>query len=669
MSEKKNTVKYKWYAIVLYHVVTFLEGFNLQCTPVCMRAFEMSLGLTASRLSVVFATELLSLLGIAAVWGVLIDMPGDKTKGRKVNHVCSLGMLICGIACILMGCTSGFPLGKDQTSTWFSVANGAHCAGKVLSLMLVSVIATRNVVGQYGWRLYYCVVGYMWLAAAVPTYYGMQPKDKPSGSGGDSQGQSGSGGKKDEFWNGIGDLFTKRSYYFMISLIYVSESCELFMGYIVIYLQYCGVRNQMAGFAISVVHMGNMIAGFIGGYAIQKIHCADKNHGKLLTGIRIIAIRLFAITVLLRKPFQGGDMRWYHYMCLALFGFAQLNRTSIDRTMLSDFVKEKNSAIALSLCRVIAGIPSNFTFPPLIGYLAERAFGYITTDELVEDMDAFTKVTNATALSKSLLYIMGGSCIANMALYGGMMLTYSDDVNKLNEAGKCKEKGTGGGGAGTPSGGSGGSPSGPTSPEGGGSIGTGSPTSSSTSVQPLAATASPSAPAVPTSTQPTVTATATSVICEGISISSTKTTDAKSSEVSYVSCAASSQKASCMAVTGTIESSTSGANDITTNAVATCVGAVSTTESGTAASTICGGIAVYGSNDSKSDDATTAIVACATADVESSSTSKDGGKSRLIIQDCVGVAMRKTKEKGFFLAVGISRNCSFTRNKSSKFKN
>ncbi|KAK1441674.1 multiplied multi-transmembrane transporter-like protein [Babesia gibsoni] len=455
--DAEPSVSYTPWAKVLYHVYPVMDAIDMEILPICMRAFEVAFGCSPATLSVVGAAEQAAVLLMSPLWGYLLTI-------IKPYQVESAAMLVCGMMCILLGTTTnyrmlvlatlvhGAVLGctgpshhkiitssvkKDQRDMWYGIFTGVYYLAAMASSILASRLSLRNVLGQYGWRLYYCVVGYMWLTAAVPTYYGMRPKEKPNGEGKNgSTGQS--GGKGTKFWESIRDLFTKPSYYFMISLIYVSESCELFMGYIVIYLQYCGVRNQMAGFAISVVHMGNMIAGFIGGYAIQKIHCASKDYGKLLTGIGIIAIRLFAITVLLRKPFQGGDMRWYHYMCLLLFGVAMLNRTSIDRTMLSDFVNEKDSAIALSLCRVIAGIPSNFTFPPLIGYLAERAFGYIKTDALVEDMDAFTKVTNATALSKSLLYIMGGSCLANMALYGGMMFTYKTDVDKLKNK-ECKE--------------------------------------------------------------------------------------------------------------------------------------------------------------------------------------------------------------------------------------
>ncbi|KAK1442478.1 hypothetical protein BgAZ_405080 [Babesia gibsoni] len=275
-----------------------------------------------------------------------------------------------------------------------------------------------------------------------------------------------------------------------------------------------------------------------------------------------------------------------------------------------------------------------------------------------------------------------------MALYGGMMLTYSKDVNKLNEAKQCKkeekkakdaggaspagttspndgEGAASGGSSGSPNvGGGGGSPSGPTSSEGVGGSEQGTSSSSTEGGHSQTATVTPS-PTPQDTTKSTVTVTTTSASCEGTSISYNKTSDGSLTHASYVSCAASSQKASCMAVTGAMESSASGATGGSPKILATCVGATSTTESGTSGGTICGGIAVHGSNDSKSDDGTTAIVACTSVDAERSSTSKDGGTSRLVIQECFGVAIRKIKDKGFFLAVGMRRKCAFSKTKSS----
>ncbi|KAK1442253.1 multiplied multi-transmembrane transporter-like protein [Babesia gibsoni] len=691
--ESETKVKYDWLGKVLYHVYPVMDAIDMEILPICMRAFEVSFGCSPATLSVVGAAEQAAVLLMSPLWGYLLTI-------IKPYQVESAAMLVCGMMCILLGTTTnyrmlvlatlihGATLGctgpthqtiitssveKDERDMWYGIFTGVYYLAAMVSSILASRLSLRNVLGQYGWRLYYCVVGYMWLAAAVPTYYGMRPEKK---NGGDSSGKGQADGKNKEFWKGIGELFKKPSYYFMISLIYVSESCELFMGYIVIYLQYCGVRNQMAGFAISVVHMGNMIAGFAGGHAIQKIHRASKDYGKQLTGIGIIAIRLFAITLLLRKPFQGGNMRWYHYMCLALFGFAQLNRTSIDRTMLSDFVNEKDSAIALSLCRVIAGIPSNFTFPPLIGYLAERAFGYITTDALVEEMDAFTKVTNATALSKSLLYIMGGSCLANMAFYGGMMVTYKGDVDKLKEQckkdGKKTEEGSTAekqqaGDAATPAPAASSSPAAavPSSVPGGGNSGSGTTNSTSDPAQPQAAV-SPSAQPEATTTSPTVTVSTTSVTCIGVSESngfngsernsganvSTTTVLATCDSTKGTSGSGTKEVASCIGAS-VHESKSVDAGGSETTTLATCDISSVTTNSGTTGYSFCSGIASRESKDA--GRTTTSVVTCDEATISATSTSGFG--AAVGIGSCSGISVSKS-EKGEAQSYEVSTSAS-----------
>ncbi|KAK1442385.1 multiplied multi-transmembrane transporter-like protein [Babesia gibsoni] len=451
MSEKKNTVKYKWYAIVLYHVVTFLEGFNLQCTPVCMRAFEMSLGLTASRLSVVFATELLSLLGIAAVWGVLVDMPGKK-KGRQVKYICSLGMLICGIACILIGCTSGFPLvlvcrflhgaglscvgpvyskiiteqhcEKDR-STWFSVANGAHCAGKVLSLMLVSVLATRNVVGQYGWRLCYCITGYVWLMVAVVVFFFMK---------GGSTESSGTGELK---------FHTKPTFWVMACVMYTSETPFVMLGYMVMYFQYSGLSNKMAGLLSAVIQVAAVIGSCAGGYAVGRVHDLDKDrgHGRFTFAMCVLAVRLFCITVLPSFSIEDGGLSWRQYVIPFTFGLTLFVASAVDRPTVTD-ISGNQGGFAGSLFRVVGGVPASATISPAIALLAEK-FGYIESKELLEDMDIQTRMANVNALRMSLMCVGGVLTVLNILLYTPVFFTYGQDKGASTTNGSSGAEGGG----------------------------------------------------------------------------------------------------------------------------------------------------------------------------------------------------------------------------------
>ncbi|KAK1442381.1 multiplied multi-transmembrane transporter-like protein [Babesia gibsoni] len=467
---QNNEKPYKWYAIVLYHLVTFLEGFNLQCTPVCMRAFEMSLGLTASRLSVVFATELLSLLGIAAVWGYLVGK-------RQVKYICSLGMLICGIACILIGCTSGFPLvlvcrflhgvglscvgpvyskiiteqyGKedqgsgnangDQTSTWFSVANGAHCAGKVLSLMLVSVLATRNVIGQYGWRLCYCLTGYVWLMVAVVVFFFMT---KTGGTGGDDTSSSDSSGTKKPY-------YTKPTFWLMACVMYTSETPFVMLGYMVMYFQYSGLSNKMAGVLGAVIQVAAVIGSCAGGYAATV--CSkweqEKGYGRFTFAMCVLAVRLFCITVLPSFSIEDGGLSWRQYVIPFTFGLTLFVASAVDRPTVTD-ISGNQGGFAGSLFRVVGGVPASATISPAIALLAEK-FGYIESKELLEDMDIQTRMANVNALRMSLMCVGGVLTVLNILLYTPVFFTYGQDKgggsgSQTGAASGCSNTSTGSG--------------------------------------------------------------------------------------------------------------------------------------------------------------------------------------------------------------------------------
>ncbi|KAK1445201.1 multiplied multi-transmembrane transporter-like protein [Babesia gibsoni] len=465
---QNNEKPYKWYAIVLYHLVTFLEGFNLQCTPVCMRAFEMSLGLTASRLSIMYSVELVSLLGTSAVWGLLMDL-----AKVKVNYVCSIGMLLCGIGCILIGCTSSFQLslfcrflhgvglscagpvyskiitvnygnnkesggsGKDETSTWFSVANGAHCAGKVLSLMLVSVLATRNVVGQYGWRLCYCLTGYVWLLVAVVVHFYMKKEGTDSDSS-DSSDSASSGNNK--------AFYKTSTFWVMACVMYTSETPFVMLGYMVMYFQYSGLSNKMAGFVGAVIQVAAVIGSCTGGYAAQECHKKwdeKKGYGRFTFAMCVLALRFLAVISILFRPIESGVLQWYHWVELFVFGLTLFVASAVDRPTVSDIAKG-NESLAGSLFRVAGGVPSSATISPIIALLAEK-FGYIESKELLEDMDIHTRMANVNALRMSLICVGGVLTVLNILLYIPVFFTYQNDKkgeNGTNTGGDCNSTAT-----------------------------------------------------------------------------------------------------------------------------------------------------------------------------------------------------------------------------------
>lgn len=443
-----NNVKYTTSAKLLYHVVAFMEGYNLDATAACMCAFETSLGLSASRLSIIYAVEKMSLLGIGAVWGVLMDM-----AGRKCNHVCTLGMLLCGMGCILLGCTSSYPMilfcrflhggglscvtpvyskiiEEDTTlnkkkSLYQGLANGVHCLGKVVSLFLVTRFATRNLMGQYGWRLCYCLVGYLWLIMALPVYCKMtktETSNTASSTGGTQQ-----QGKP---------YYTKATFWVMGLVRYASEVPFVILGFMVMYFQYSGLSNKMAGIVVAVVQVGAVAGSSSGGYLVDACHNKwkkEKGYGRLTFAMGVLFIRLLCIMLILWWPIHDGALRWYHWAELFVFGVTLFVASAVDRPIVTDVSKGKES-LALSIYRVIGGVTSSATLSPVIGLLAEKKFGYVKTTEMMENMSPETKMGNVNALRMSLISVGTVLTVVNMICYIPVFFTYEGDNDNKNDA-------------------------------------------------------------------------------------------------------------------------------------------------------------------------------------------------------------------------------------------
>ncbi|KAK1445199.1 hypothetical protein BgAZ_111050 [Babesia gibsoni] len=310
---------------------------------------------------------------------------------------------------------------KDETSKWFSVANGAHCAGKVLSLMLVSVLATRNVVGQYGWRLCYCITGYVWLMVAVVVHFYMTKE-------GDGDNTSSNGGNI--------EFHKKSTFWVMACVMYTSETPFVILGFMVMYFQYSGLSNKMVGIVVAVVQVGAVAGSSSGGYLVDACHNKwkkEKGYGRLTFAMGVLFIRLLCIMLILWWPIHDGALRWYHWAELFVFGVTLFVASAVDRPIVTDVSKGKES-LALSIYRVIGGVTSSATLSPVIGLLAEKKFGYVKTTEMMENMSPETKMGNVNALRMSLISVGTVLTVVNMICYIPVFFTYEGDNDNKNDA-------------------------------------------------------------------------------------------------------------------------------------------------------------------------------------------------------------------------------------------
>ncbi|KAK1444097.1 multiplied multi-transmembrane transporter-like protein [Babesia gibsoni] len=451
MEEEKRIMKhYGPLAFVLYHAVAFLNAYDTQLLPICMRAFEVSLGLSPSSLSILATVELMTIMGVCPFWGVLVDL-------YKCNYVQSASMVVNGLICILLGCASSYPYmvflrimhgfvlsslapvmhkiitdsrSSESQGTYYSINYGVYCVGRIASFYITSTLAMKSILGYCGWRFCYIVMGCAWLIVGVLVYFYMRPTDDTPGVRIFSA--DASTNEQRSILESTLKILKTGTFWILVVVMIAGDTPFAMLVYMVLYFQYSGLSDVNAGVATATVRFGAVVGSFAGGYVIDACHKLNKKYGRIGIGTSIVVVRLVSSTILLSIPIVNATITWHHYIELILLGATLVITPGIERPVLAAVVPIENQGLALSLIRVIGGMPSYATFVPLIGFMAERAFGYTKTKELVENMEQELRDTNATALRKSMLYVMVVSTIITIISYIGLLFTYPKDARKEN---------------------------------------------------------------------------------------------------------------------------------------------------------------------------------------------------------------------------------------------
>ncbi|GFE55185.1 major facilitator superfamily protein [Babesia ovis] len=440
----KAQFEYTIFGKLIYHLVAFLEGYDLQVVSVCMRAFEMSLKFSPSKLSTMVTVDSMGLLGGAVIWGTLADI-------FQCQFLVAGAAMLTGIANILLASASdyktvlvlrfihGFGVGAvnpvQPKIVSSSVPTNNHplsyglllamsCTGRVFSAILTTLAASKIWYGHNGWRICYIVLGYIWIFMGSVALVGMKASvaDK-----------NGSGGQ----WDNLGKAFRKLTMYIIILVFFVSDAPFCAFTYMVMYLQYLGVSDIMAGVAVAVTLIGIAVGAGGGGRIISLVGEKYDNYGLLASGVVCLIIRFGACAFLFLGPAPKGKLLWYHFLVYFTIGATMVTLGSVDRTILSNIVHKDIQATAAAVVRSVAGIASSVVLYPLAGRLAEKVFKYTPSSEALDKMTDVVKKKNADALRKTMMYIMLIGTAINAALYLLAMIKCKED----------KENGTGASGS------------------------------------------------------------------------------------------------------------------------------------------------------------------------------------------------------------------------------
>ncbi|GBE60184.1 major facilitator superfamily member protein [Babesia ovata] len=465
-STENETVKsdYDTLGQALYNLVSFIEGYDQQVLSMCMRAFELTLGFSQSQLSTLATVSTMSRMGCCLIWGLLADK-------HESNYVLGAGLLVMGMASIVLssasqyrsilflrflhgfGFASVYPAQQkivsdshvsSKVSGVFTTLQALNCIGRLLCAVITTIIARKVLLGYYGWRTSYVVLGYVWILFGIGIVFGMKSTPHKEGDktpGAVSQVQQDGDANSADSKNTLTDLiataftevFTSRTAWISIFTIFIAEAPMCAFNYMTIYLQYLGVSDTMAGVAIGITLIGGAAGSGAGGKIIDKLASLWKGYAEPTSGAIVMIIRYVVCLLFFLGPAPNGRLLWYHYVELAILGSTLVTLGGVDRPVMKNAIERDHQATASAIIRCISGIASSVIFFQISAYLTEKVFGYVPSRESFETMAAEVKEKNAEALRKSMMYIILAGTTLNLVCYAALFFTYREDMDKIEK--------------------------------------------------------------------------------------------------------------------------------------------------------------------------------------------------------------------------------------------
>ncbi|CDR98046.1 hypothetical protein BBBOND_0405300 [Babesia bigemina] len=470
-------------AEALYYLVSFIEGYDQQVLSMCMRAFELTLGFSQSQLSTLATVSTMSRMGCCIIWGLLADKYASKfVLGGGLLVMGAASILLSsashykvivflrflhgfGFACVYpvqqkivsdstdskeaeeqakqskpsAGSHSGSrTLGSSQqelgteseksdkkkeskeASKKFTALQALNCVGRLISAVITTLIARKVLLGYYGWRTSYVVLGYVWILFGIAILFGLVLDTSCNKNKDNTQNDS----FMERIPKAFQEVFTNPTAAISIFTIFIAEAPMCAFNYMTIYLQYLGVSDTMAGVAIAVTLIGGAAGSGAGGEIINAITKVNANYAELGSGLAVMVVRLVVCLLFFLGKAPRGKLLWYHYVELATLGGTLVTVGGVDRAIMKDVIDNDNQATAAAIIRTISGISSSIILYQISAYLTEKVFGYVPSRESFETMATDIKERNAEALRKSMMYIILAGTVLNVVCYIAMCFTY-----------------------------------------------------------------------------------------------------------------------------------------------------------------------------------------------------------------------------------------------------
>eukprot|EP00403_Amphidinium_massartii_P011122 CAMPEP_0178422568 /NCGR_PEP_ID=MMETSP0689_2-20121128/27242_1 /TAXON_ID=160604 /ORGANISM="Amphidinium massartii, Strain CS-259" /LENGTH=523 /DNA_ID=CAMNT_0020044139 /DNA_START=58 /DNA_END=1629 /DNA_ORIENTATION=+ len=446
--------------VLLICIVSFIEGADTQLLPATFRALEIDLNLSPQGLGRMSLAQSLFMAVAAPVWGSLADRYSRKLLMivSCVAWACLTQLLALSQSAevmLILRCLHGAALASmvpiagsvvaDVTEVHhrgvgFGLVYSAAGVGHIVAAMVCTTIANRTFdYGIRGWRLAFSAVAVFSLCSAFMLAVWMEEPRRESGSStsralplpaSDGPEQV---SRMQHFRavlqaeaSRIHELLRKRTFFIIVLQGIFGSIPWNSMGFMTMYLQYCGHSDRMAATIVSMTHMGKMGGGITGGLIGDAMARRSPTMGRPFTAV-ISVLSGIPSTVLLVEFAVESEPPLLIALSFLLGFTASWCGAGVNRPILAEVADSHGRASIMAWLVALEGTSASFFGAPVVGYLAETYFGYakLPADDakLPDALDA-----NRAALRQAMLCGTTLPWTICACLYIVLCFTYGSDT-------------------------------------------------------------------------------------------------------------------------------------------------------------------------------------------------------------------------------------------------
>jgi len=437
----------------------FLDAADATYFQGVFRALEVDLGLTLINLSYMQGAASVAVMIFGPVWALIAD---QGLLNRKMLLVVSctgwglvsisMGKFVTSFSELLLlrflnaaFLSSGIPLTQyficslvvpEQRGKCFGFASIAAALGVIVCSQLSTTFSEAIVFGIAGWRCGLFCLGSLSLTFAAMIYTFMEEPlaDEEVGCKSPLIDRDRQAFHPMTAFRNLGEHWKVLSF----RVLCVQGCFGLFayqvMSFSTMWFQYCGLRDEQAGFITACWHTGCLIGALLGGLLSDFLYRASPYHGRQYmaqVGISFaVPIIVIVFYVLPRGP---GSM---HYLCpfMCLFGMATGTIVpGVIRPVISQIAPKTQVASMIAWEFSLEQFFGALWGPLLVTWLSSIS-GYVPMDVPISEMPTEMRLHNMDALAFVIrcCAVFGYSCV--FIGFTVLHYTFKIDMKVIEEA-------------------------------------------------------------------------------------------------------------------------------------------------------------------------------------------------------------------------------------------